>query len=263
MRVGVFDSGIGGLNVLAACMKLLPQCTFFYYGDNAHAPYGSRPEKDIFRFVGRAMKAFERVNADAVVLACNTATAVCAERIRAAVPFPVVGMEPAVRPAAAVCRNVLVLATPHTISSIRLHRLVSNSPQSHFRLYAVPSLASAIERHFQCGTPLTLSDHLPDYTPDGVVLGCTHYVYFRSQISEYYHCPVFDGVQGTAERLAEVLLRQVMREPIGMSDHFFSPQKANNCLTKKCNEWAKEKVFFLGEGKNINQKIFFQTFVLL
>ena len=110
---------------------------------------------------------------------------------------------------------------------------------------------------------MTLSDHLPDYTPDGVVLGCTHYVYFRSQISEYYHCPVFDGVQGTAERLAEVLLRQVMREPIGMSDHFFSPQKTNNCLTKKCNEWAKERVFFLGEGKNINQKIFFQTFVLL
>ena len=102
VRVGIFDSGVGGLTVLAECVRKLPDCLFYYMGDNLHAPYGSLPPDLIAHYVFAALRRFARLGTDAVILACNTATAVCAERARAAFPFPVIGMEPAVRPAAEI-----------------------------------------------------------------------------------------------------------------------------------------------------------------
>lgn len=252
----MFDSGIGGLNVLAACRKLLPDCLFCYYGDNAHAPYGARPEAEISRYVNGALTVFEELGVDAVVLACNTATAVCAEEMRERFSFPIIGMEPAVRPAAAACRNVLVLATPHTIASARLHELIARCPQCRFTLHAAPALAGAIERNLTRKTPLTLSDHLPTFDPDGVVLGCTHYVYFRHEIARFYRCPVFDGVLGTAQRLVSVLAERVGQEKIGTGDHHCPVRNPNNCLIKKCKKWQKRGVIFLGRCGKINQKVY-------
>ena len=255
----MFDSGIGGLNVLAACRSLLPGCLFYYYGDNAHAPYGARPKEEITRYVNGVLSVFEGLGVDAAVLACNTATAVCAEEMRDKFSFPIVGMEPAVRPAAAACRNVLVLATPHTIASARLHELIARFPQCRFTLYAAPALAGAIEQHLTRKAPLTLSDHLPAFDPDGVVLGCTHYVCFRREIARFYGCQVFDGVLGTAQRLTSVLAERVGREKIGTGDHHCPTWNPNNCLTKKCRKWQKKGVIFLGKGGKINQKVYFSN----
>ena len=257
--VGVFDSGIGGLNVLAACMQRLPGCRFYYYGDNVHAPYGARPKEEIVRFTRHAMRVFASMRVDAAVLACNTVTAVCVEEMRSEFSFPVVGMEPALRPAAASCRDVLVLATPHTIASERLRSLILRAPACRFTLAALPDLAGEIERCLTRGTPLTLSDHLPDVSPDGVVLGCTHYVFFRREIARFYGCPVFDGVQGTANRLAAVLSEVLEEQKIGTDDHHCPTWNPNNCLTKKYIKCQKNRVIFLGNSKNINKKTFFSN----
>lgn len=219
VRVGVFDSGIGGLTVLKACVGKLPDCCFYYYGDNARAPYGSRPRGEIVRFVSEALRRFERIGVDAAVLACNTATAVCAEQMRAAFPFPVVGVEPAVRPAALQCSRVLVLATPRTAESDRLRRLLARYPRCDFTVCALPYLAGAIERALTRGDKLTISDHLPAGRYDGVVLGCTHYVFFRQEIARFYGCMVFDGGEGTANRLKSVLAEQLVRRKNGIADH--------------------------------------------
>lgn len=253
-RVGVFDSGVGGLTVLAACMRRLPSQKFFYYGDNTHAPYGSRPPEEVERYVREAMNVFLRLRVSAAVLACNTATAVCAEKLRKEFPFPILGMEPAVAPAARVCRNVLVLATPLTASSRRLHDLIARFPDCRFRVAALPDLAGAIERYFAVREPLTLSDHLPEIACDGVVLGCTHYAFLRREIGMFYHAPVFDGAQGTANHLAELLEVSKNCSNSGTDDHPQPQYNPNKCFIKKYKKTTKNEVIFLGTSRKVNKQ---------
>ncbi len=256
MRVGVFDSGVGGLNVLAACVRRLPHCLFFYFGDNRHAPYGSRTPAQITRFVRAALGRFAALGVDAAVLACNTATAVCAQAMRAEFPFPVIGMEPAVAPAARVCSHALVLATPCTAGSARLKALIGRFPQCRFTVCALPGLAGAIERHFARGKKLTLSDHLPACSCDGVVLGCTHYAFFGHEIGDFYHAPVFDGIEGTAERLVHVLAARQDAAHCGTVDHLRPNQNPNKCFNKNYKKPGKSGVIFLGNAKNFNKMVY-------
>ena len=156
-----------------------------------------------------------------------------AEKLRKEFPFPILGMEPAVAPAAHVCRNVLVLATPLTASSRRLHDLIARFPDCRFQVAALPDLAGAIERYFALREPLTLSDHLPEIACDGVVLGCTHYAFFRREIGMFYHVPVFDGAQGTANHLAELLETSKNCSNSGTDDHPQPQCNPNKCFIKK------------------------------
>lgn len=253
--VGVFDSGVGGLTVLGECVRRIPGAEFLYLGDNARAPYGSRLPEEILSFVREALAEFERRGVDAALLACNTATAVAADRVRKEFPFPIVGTEPAVAPAARACGNVLILCTPRTAESARLSALVARFPQTRFTVCPAPRLAGEIERSLTCGKSLTLSDHLPRGNFDGVVLGCTHYVFFRDEIASFYRAPVFDGNIGTALRLRALL----SLKNIGTDDHLCPEQNPNKCLTKKYNFRQNMGVFFLGRGAKINRKVFFSN----
>ena len=252
VRIGVFDSGIGGLTVLAACRRLLPAVRFYYWGDNGHAPYGSRPREEIASLALRAMGRFARLGVDGAVIACNTVTAVCIGQLRAACKFPVIGMEPAVRPAALACKHVLVLATPRTAESGRLQALIARCRGCNFEVCALPHLAGAIEGALTRGERLTLSDHLPRGSYDGVVLGCTHYAFFREEIARFYGCKVFDGGEGAARRLKNVL-------KLGMDDHAQPPQTTINpniCFNQNCKERGLGGVIFLGKSRKINESVY-------
>lgn len=256
MRVGVFDSGIGGLTVLRDCVRIAPECDYLYFGDNEHAPYGSRSSVEITSFVRAAIDLFCGEGADAVVLACNTATAVCAEEMRREFKIPIIGMEPAVKSAGKVCKHALVLATPRTAESRRLKVLIERSPECRFTVCAADGLAGAIECHFTKNQPLTLFDHLPRGEFDGVVLGCTHYIFFREEISRFYGVPVFDGNVGTAKRLFSVLSDGAKSKNLGTADHLQPPYKANNCLTKIRKKGGFGEIFFLGNGRNLNKSVY-------
>ena len=269
MRVGVFDSGIGGLTVLAACARLNPACTFYYFGDNGRAPYGSRPPEEITSFVREALDRFKILKVDAAVLACNTATAVCADLLRAEYSFPIVGMEPAVKPAAEVCERVLVLATPRTAESARLHALIKCYPNRHFTVHAAEGLAAAIEEKFLRGKELELSEFLPKGRFDGVVLGCTHYSFLREEISAFYGAPVFDGALGTAKRLRFLLMKEGERrgeveklKKIGIINHLQPAENPNNCFSQNRNKMGKIEIIFLGKYKNPNKYLFCREFTL-
>lgn len=209
-KIGVFDSGVGGLTVLKACVRLLPEAEFYYFGDNLNAPYGQRSEEEILSFVKSAMLRFLKLGIDAAVLACNTATSVCAERLRREFAFPIVGMEPAVSLAARTAKNVLVLCTPQTAAGERLSSLIARFPQTDFTVFPAKNLAAAVEDFLLRGVPIELSEHLPppealgERPFDGVVLGCTHYVFLRREIARFYGAPVFDGNEGTARRLSNL-----------------------------------------------------------
>lgn len=248
-RVGIFDSGIGGLTVLYECIRRAPQVKYYYFGDNARAPYGSRSPEEIAAFVREALIRFQKMRVDAVVLACNTATAVAARRMREEFAFPIIGMEPAVKPAGKVCRKVLVLATPRTAESVRLKSLTESFPDCVFKIFPAADLAAAIERFYSSGREFELGAHLPRGSFDGVVLGCTHYVFCRDEIARFYKAPVFDGNEGTAKRLFSLL----NLSDIGTDDHLIS----RRILIKTLKKQTK----FVGSNKNINKNVFFRTFV--
>lgn len=245
ISVGVFDSGVGGLTTLAECGKLLPSVTYYYWGDNARAPYGSLPPAEIADHVREALLAFEALGVSAAVLACNTATAVCAEEMRREFPFPIVGIEPAVSLAAKKCASALILCTPRTAESPRLASLIARNPSCRFTVAALPRLAAAVEIYLAGGEKPDLSAHLPRERREGVVLGCTHYCFLRSEIARFYGCEVFDGGEGTARRLVEKL-------KVGTSFHF-QPQSNTD---ENLRNFEEKSVIFLGSGAKLNRRIF-------
>ena len=124
--IAFFDSGIGGLTLLKECAQQLAGESFLYFGDNANAPYGNKSPEEIERLTLTAFGYLSRFPLKAAVLACNTVTAECAAALRARCPFPVLGVEPALKPAAKACKNVLVLATRATLSSKKFRALAES-----------------------------------------------------------------------------------------------------------------------------------------
>ena len=251
--IGVFDSGAGGLGVLSACLKLRGGVRYYYLADIAHAPYGSSTEREIASYVREGLEIFKDLGADAAVLACNTATAVCVEEMRRAFPFPVVGTEPAVRLAErAGCQQALVLVTPRTARCARFRALLDRGRGCAFTVFSPPGLASAIEASLTEGSRLRLAEHLPRGQFDGVVLGCTHYTLVGEEIAAFYAAPVFDGNLGTARRLLSFAGRDG-RPLVGISDHRMGDLTTNKCFTQSCEYKTKNEVIFLNSSKKYNK----------
>ena len=261
--IGFFDSGIGGLTLLSECAALLPGEKFVYLGDNARAPYGGRPEGEIRAFAAEAFGALSAYPLKAAVIACNTVTADAADRLRAVYPFPIVGVEPAVRPALlSGARRVLVLATKATLSSPRFAALCAScGGEGRVAAYAPDGLAGDIEKNIFRKGKVDLSSHLPEVPCDAVVLGCTHYIFLKREIGDFYGCRVFDGNAGAARRLASLLVSEretgVFLQNAGTADH--RTIKTNIC-SKKCKKSPKKSVVFLGKAKNKNKKVYFSLF---
>ena len=202
--VAFFDSGVGGLTLLAAFCRTYPHCPTLYFGDNAHAPYGDRPAGEIRRL---ALDAFARIAAypvRAAAVACNTVTAACIGELRRRFSFPVVGVEPAVRPAVAAARGgrVLLLCTRATLAGARVRRLLAERPDTAVVAHCPARLAAAVEENLFHLSGLSVSPFLPPGRFDAAVLGCTHYVWLRAAFERALGCPVFDGTEGTLRRLA-------------------------------------------------------------
>ncbi len=186
--IGVFDSGVGGLSVLQALQAELPHERFVYVGDQGHAPYGERDDAHV---LARSHAITDHLlmhhGIKALVVACNTATAAAIHRLRSAYPaLPVVGVEPALKPAAAQTRTgvVAVMATRGTLNSEKFKGLLSGLNASvQFRLQACDGLADAIERDDAAQVAALCQTYTQALGPFGraanqadvLVLGCTHY----------------------------------------------------------------------------------------
>lgn len=200
-----FDSGIGGINLLAECVRRLPSRDFVYYADNDHVPYGNLSEQEIQSLADAAFAQIARLNPCAAVIACNTVTALCAERLRASYPFPILGIQPAVKPAVKAGGRCLILATEATVKSPSFRRLVAAYGNGETVAYPCRHLAEFIEENVFSLPDRLPEGLLPDFSPDTVVLGCTHYAFVKKAIKNKYGCPVFDGVVGTADHLVKIL----------------------------------------------------------
>lgn len=216
VHIGVFDSGLGGLSVLRALRHSLPQARLSYFADSGHAPYGERDAGFVANRSARAARFLQAQGAQMLVIACNTATAAAVASLRQAMPhWPIVGLEPGIKPALGLtrCGHVGVMATQGTLQSPRFvtlrNRMAAAAPGVRFHLQACVGLAQAIEQHALDGPQVgeCIDQHaapLREAGCDVVVLGCTHYplVAGRIQAALGHGVRLVDTADAVARRTA-------------------------------------------------------------
>ncbi|MCA0405967.1 MAG: glutamate racemase [Proteobacteria bacterium] len=223
-KILVFDSGLGGLSVLAALREKLPGAEYFYLGDDALFPYGKlAPDVLIARVDEVIAKAMQGFAADCIVIACNTASTLVLPHLRARYSMPVVGTVPAIKPAAERTKSglVSVLATPGTVSRDYTADLIRDFATGvDVTLVGAPRLAELAERALR-GEALSDADISAEIAPafvsaarageavrtDVVVLGCTHYPLIQARIEALAPWPVewIDPAPAIARRVAHLL----------------------------------------------------------
>ncbi len=225
--IGVFDSGLGGLSVLREIRMLLPAEDLLYYADNAYCPYGIRSREEIQERSERISRLLLDQGVKAIVVACNTASAMAIEHIRSEFPgVPFVGLEPAVKPAVKLTRSrkVGVLATPRTVAGERLRWLIETHANGvEVRTVAATGLVELVEEGTLAGPDVVetlrpLLDPMLAAGVDVVVLGCTHYPFLRTEIEAYVgeRIPVIDSGVAIARRTRTVLeMHGLRREDTG------------------------------------------------
>ncbi|MGB5599772.1 MAG: glutamate racemase [Thiothrix litoralis] len=219
--VGVFDSGLGGISVLREIHRLLPAEDLIYVADSGHAPYGAKTPEYI-RTRSKQMADFLLEHGVKVlVVACNTATVHAVDYLRGMLPIPVVGIEPAVKPAARMTQTgvIGVLATQQTVNSPRLQHLIrDHASQVTVMAQACPGLVEHVEAgDFSSEAVRQLLKHytlpLLEAGVDTLVLGCTHYPFLTEAIHEVTHgrMTVLETSTPVTHQLIRVLDQQDLR----------------------------------------------------
>ena len=211
--IGVFDSGVGGISTLRDMLRELPDERFIYFGDAANAPYGTKSTQEVIACVRNVVKHLMEKEIKALVIACNTATGAAAATLRKELIIPVIGMEPALKPASQVRKNgsVLVLATPLTLHQEKFENLMKQYGQGAVKV-PCPGLMEIVEADDSAGALQYLQELFSRFDldqVDAVVLGCTHYVFLKDTIRDLLpeRIAITDGNAGTARQLKRVLAK--------------------------------------------------------
>lgn len=218
LPIGVFDSGLGGISVLAEIIKILPNEEFVYFADALHAPYGDKPEDVVRALSIKAAEFLSSIGIKCLVVACNTATGAAINEIRKMCAFPVIGMEPAVKPAVELALNdkILVMATPLTLKSKKFNELIRHyKHRSEIVPLPCPGLVEIIEQGHTHGREIEaylshLFSSIDKEDVSTIVLGCTHYVLIKKEIVKVMgrKISIIDGNYGTARHTMTVLQKE-------------------------------------------------------
>ena len=245
MRIAFFDSGIGGLSVLEEALSRRQEAEFLYYADTDHVPYGQKPRAALIDYAGSAVSFLLAAGADAVVVACNTATAAAIDFLREQFSAPIFGMEPAVKPALAETagRRVLVLATPLTLREQKLHHLLDAVDPAHCAdLLPLPGLVAFAERREfdgpavqdylqQALAPFTLANY------GAVVLGCTHFNYFKDSFHQLLpHVHLLDGNRGTINYLMKNIELENLESSV---EYYYSAKRVSGEELKRIERYLE------------------------
>jgi glutamate racemase len=237
MKIGIFDSGVGGLTVLSTAMKIIPDAEYIYYADLDNVPYGTREKEDIRKMTYDAVEFLYGMRVEAVVIACNTATSTSVEHLRKSFNIPVIGMEPAVKPAIETSNTgkVIVMATELTLKEKKYKDLVSRlEGVSIVESLPMPELVEMaenfnfnhddVERLFN----MKLEKYkLEEYS--AIVLGCTHFIYFKNVLERIVpgNISVIDGNLGTVNHLQKILQEKGSGiKSCGSIEYYVSGRKA-------------------------------------
>jgi len=190
--IAVFDSGVGGLTVVKELLKQLPNESIVYYGDTARAPYGPRPKQEVVEFSKEIVHYLQRYHPKMIVIACNTATAVALEEIKAQLDIPVIGViEPGARAALQATQTgyIAVIGTEGTIKSKAYDKaLLEHSDHVQMISQACPTFVPLVEKgeYYSNQAYEKVHDalsHMATYPIDCLILGCTHYPFLADAIA--------------------------------------------------------------------------------
>jgi glutamate racemase len=214
------DSGLGGLTIVAEIRKALPQARLAYLCDNAFFPYGTRPDAELLaHFLDVMNRAIARVQPDLIVTACNTISTICLPQLRAATRIPVVGVVPAVKPAAQQSKRKIIglLATPATVNRPYTDDLIERyaadctvlriGSAELVEMAEARLLGEAVDRDRLTRILAPFFDRAPEARPDVVVLACTHFPLLRTELEESSPTDVawIDSGTAVARRVIDVL----------------------------------------------------------
>jgi orotidine-5'-phosphate decarboxylase len=221
--IGIFDSGVGGLAVLAEIRRLMPGEDLIYYADSAHFPYGSRPPAEIITRAETVTRELLALGAKIIVVACNTATSAAIAHLRETFDVPFVGMEPALKPAAerTLAGKVALLVTPGTAHGEKLSALIDRyGAEVTVRVVPAPDLAERVEAGDLDGaaTRALVRRYIAEATAGGedvLALGCTHYAFLRRMIEDEAGeaVAVIEPSEAVARQVRRVLESQSMLNP--------------------------------------------------
>ncbi len=209
--IGVFDSGLGGLSVLSDIKKEMPGENLIYFGDSKRAPYGLRTKSELITFCKEIVQDFAREGAKAVVVACNTATSAAIEELRDTFDIPIIGMEPALKPAYLENRDshILVVATKYTIENDKYEKLEERYSSEMVDTLKASKFVDMVEQaNFSYED---FKSYLERENIDGdkyraVVLGCTHFLFLKDEFKRYFkNATIYDGNRGTVMQLKRLI----------------------------------------------------------
>ncbi|MCR5404991.1 MAG: glutamate racemase [Butyrivibrio sp.] len=250
MKIGIFDSGIGGLSVLHEAFHLLPDQEYVFYADTDHVPYGLKTPEEIRGYAKEIVEFLIDKGVDSVVVACNTATSVAIKYLRSTFSIPILGMEPAVKPAVEGTekKRIMVMATPVTIREDKLKDLLHRVDENHrVDLLAMPKLVEFAEEEVYESKEVYsyLEEQFSDFDLSeycALVLGCTHFNYFKPAYRRFFdeNTLVIDGNNGTIRHLADVMGLELSRdneiysdperyiETLNRTNYYFSGRPVNS-----------------------------------
>ncbi|MBE6605686.1 MAG: glutamate racemase [Ruminococcaceae bacterium] len=207
--IAVIDSGVGGISVLSELLRIMPHESYIYFADSKNAPYGVKTRDEVLAIMLENTKILLGEGAKAIVVACNTATSAAVRVMREKYPsLPIVGIEPAIKPAALVCEHptVVVMATPLTLKEEKFKNLMDRfASDEEIIPLACPGLMEIIESGQTDGEVVDayvrdVFAPLGDKKIDAVVLGCTHYPFVKKTLEKFLgdNVVILDGAAGTA-----------------------------------------------------------------
>lgn len=239
MNIAFFDSGIGGLTVLKNALELMPDENYIYYADTKNVPYGTKPKEDVKKFVFDAVEFLAGQDIKALVVACNTATSVVINDLREKFDFPIIGMEPAIKPAIInnTGKKILVTATSLTLKESKLESLIKTLDENE-RIERLP-----LDRLVQFAERFDFSSNeVESYLKEkfssidlnefeSIVLGCTHFLFFTSILAKIIpeEIRIIDGNEGTVRHLMATLESRNLRESNYGHIKFFSSGEPEKC----------------------------------
>ncbi len=211
-KIGMFDSGIGGLSILNVMKDVLPNEDYIYYADSINCPYGNKNIDELISITSNIVDYLIEQDVKIIVIACNTATTKCMKILKEKYPDMLfVGTVPAIKVASDNnYKNTLVMATPGTISSERTMELVRDNKKEDQNIYLVScdGLAEAIENKDDVAIDTILNNIYLEYKDkniDSIVLGCTHYPFVKDKILKYFDVDLLDGSIGVSRQVQRLL----------------------------------------------------------
>ena len=237
--IGVLDSGIGGVSVLREIIRVIPKGNFIYYSDSINNPYGDKSKEEVYFIVKNIVDFLLSKGCVAIVIACNTASAICVKRLRCEYPNTLfIAIEPAYKMVHDYNSEgeTLVMATKGTLESEKFFLLYHKYDNHKTRLLPCSGLADLIEKGNMNEVNKYLEENLKDYRDvNNVVLGCTHYPLIKGNIKKVLgDVKFFDGAVGVSKEL----LRQLELRNIN-----YDKDKFNITFIDSSKDAKKEKRF--------------------